>query len=169
MWFAKRYKTTASSSAGFTNLDHYIYTAYKPIINLGLSVPEVMLMQAEAYARLGGDPNRQKAIALLNTLRVKRILPANYTPLIAPADDETALRLVLTERRRELALHPVRWFDLKRLNKDPRFAKTLTRMLDGKTYTLPPNSNNYVYPIWANVLAFNSALEDNPRDNIIGQ
>lgn len=169
MWFAKRYKTTATAAAGFVNLDHYIYTAYKPIINLGLAVPEVLLMRAESAVRMGGAENRQKAIDDLNTLRIKRILPAAYVPIDMPADDEAALILVLTERRRELALHPVRWFDLKRLNKDPRFAKTLERMLNGKKFILPADSKNYVYPIWANVLAFNSALVNNERDNIVGQ
>ena len=78
--------------------------------------------------------------------------------------DWNYLQEVLNERRRELIGTGLRWFDLKRLNKEPRFAKTVIHELDGEVYTLEPNGNNYVLPIPPQVLAFNPNMIQNPRD-----
>jgi hypothetical protein len=68
----------------------------------------------------------------------------------------------LLERRKELCFRGLRWQDLRRLNKEPEYAKTLTRKIDGITYTLPPNDPKYVFPIPPNVIAL-SGMQQNPR------
>lgn len=70
-----------------------------------------------------------------------------YVPY-STADENEALRKILQERRKELPFTAnLRWSDLRRLNKDPRFAATLSRNLNGEIYTLPPNDKRYVLPI----------------------
>jgi hypothetical protein len=55
---------------------------------------------------------------------------------------------IITERRKELPFTgSARWEDLRRLNKDPQFAKTLIRQLNGQNYTLAPNDPKYTLPI----------------------
>ncbi len=113
-----------------------------------LSTPEVYLTKAECLARKGDLEN---ALSVINTLREHRIIPAAYVAKTVSDfdnDGEKVLRFVLEERRRELAFTGRRLPDLKRLNKDPRFAKTIKHEAEGKEYILEPNSGNYLRQIW---------------------
>lgn len=109
----------------------------------GLATDEMYLNRAECYARAGDVTD---AMADLNTLLKMRFQKGHFTNLIAD-NAEDAVRLILTERRKELIFRNVRWSDLRRLNQDSRFAITLTRQLNGQTYTLPPNDPKYTFPI----------------------
>ncbi len=109
----------------------------------GIAVDELYLSRAEAYARTA---NRGSALSDLNTLLVKRWKAGTFVPYTADTD-ESALTQILTERRKELVIRGVRWTDLKRLNPDPRFAKTISRSLLGVTYTLPANDSRYTLQI----------------------
>ncbi|MEC3880213.1 RagB/SusD family nutrient uptake outer membrane protein [Parapedobacter sp. 10938] len=114
----------------------------------GIATDEIYLIRAECYARNGDIGN---ALKDLNTLLEKRWKSDTFVPLVASNQEET-LTLILTERRKELIFRALRWSDLRRLNKDTRFAKTLVRVLNDQTYTLPPNDTRYVFPFPPNVL-----------------
>jgi len=124
----------------------------------GIATDEVYLIRAESYARNG---ETEKAMQDLNDLLQKRWKAGTFTPLTAD-DAENALRQVLAERRKELVYRNLRWTDLRRLNRDPRFALTLQRVVQGATHTLPPGDKRYVFPIPDNVIA-TSGIEQNPR------
>lgn len=124
----------------------------------GIATDEVYLMRAECYARTG---NATEAINDLNTLLESRWKKGTFTPFTA-SNPGQALILILSERRKELLFRGLRWTDLRRLNKDPRFAVTLTRNLNGDIYTLPPNDNRYVYPIPDQEIQI-SGIAQNPR------
>jgi tetratricopeptide (TPR) repeat protein len=109
----------------------------------GTATDEMYLIRAESYARKG---NANSAMSDLNTLLAKRWATSAFIPLTANTSDQ-ALGIILQERRKELIFRGLRWTDLRRLNKDPRFAITLTRVLNGQTYMLPPNDPRYVLPI----------------------
>lgn len=130
------------------------YSTYCPYLtlNVGFTTPEIYLIAAECEARTGSI---SRALELLNALRDKRIRNnVHYTTQDAP-DAKAALRLVLDERRREFALcGPTRLFDLKRLNQDPDFAKTITHSADGQTWTLPAGDPRYIMPVPQTVLDF---------------
>lgn len=126
----------------------------------GITVPQQLLIRAEANARL---KNASAAIHDLNTLRKKRFDMGKFVPYDDTVSPEKALKLVLKERQLELFFNPSRLFDLKRLNKDPRFAKTVTRTFDGKTYTIKPGDKNYVIAIPKKVMNLNSKIKQNPR------
>ncbi|MCJ8208852.1 RagB/SusD family nutrient uptake outer membrane protein [Mucilaginibacter sp. RS28] len=129
------------------------------VIQTGPSVPEVMLIKAECLARQG---NPSASVAVVNSLRKKRFLDANYTDLTA-ADADAALKIVVDEREREFTGRGFRWFDQKRLNLDANFATTKTRVFNGVTYTLTPTSNRYLYPIGQKYVLMNPELQQNPR------
>ena len=124
----------------------------------GLAVDEVYLIRAECYARAG---QTGKAMQDLNTLLQKRWKTGTFVPFSAQNPDD-ALRIILAERRKELVYRNLRWTDLRRLNQDPRFALTLTRVVKAQTYTLAPDDKRYVFPIPENVIA-TSGIEQNPR------
>ncbi|GGH66696.1 hypothetical protein HNQ91_001822 [Filimonas zeae] len=125
---------------------------------IGLAIDEVYLVRAECYARAGIV---QAAMDDLNTLLIKR-WNASFVPYTA-SDADDALRKILTERRKELIFRTSRWTDLRRLNKDSRFAKTLTRSRNTMPYTpLPPNDVRYTLLIPQEVIG-TSGIAQNER------
>jgi hypothetical protein len=125
----------------------------------GIATNELYLIRAECYAR---QNNVASALTDLNALLVKRWKTGTFVPITA-VDADDALNKVLIERRKELPFTgQLRWEDLRRLNKDTRFAKNLVHIYTGTTYTLPPNDNKYVLPIPDNEIQL-SGLQQNPR------
>lgn len=110
----------------------------------GLATDEMYLTKAECLARLGKG---QEAMEVLNSLLKKRWKAATFTGLTAASDQE-ALDIILRERRKELLFRgSIRWMDLRRLNHDPAFARTLTRRMDQEQFILPPNDKRYAFLI----------------------
>jgi tetratricopeptide (TPR) repeat protein len=109
----------------------------------GIAVDELYLIRAECYAR---KADATHAMNDINTLLKTRWKAGTYEDMTA-TDPGDALEKVLIERRKELIFRGLRWSDLRRLNKDIRFAKTLTRIVNGTVYQLTPNDPRYVYPI----------------------
>ena len=126
----------------------------------GFTTAELYLIKAECAARLG---MKEEALTALNKLLKNRWkqTAGTYMPLKA-ANAETALELVLSERRKELIFRGMRWNDLRRLNLEPRFATSLQRKLGTAVYVLPPNSKAYVFPIPYEVIQL-SGITQNER------
>lgn len=124
----------------------------------GLATDEVYLMRAECYARKGMVT---EAMTDLNTLMVKRWNKNVNYPTFTAANASDALNKVLIERRKELVMRGLRWMDLKRFNKDGANI-TLSRTVDGTTYTLPPNDLRYALAIPEDVIAI-SGMPQNRR------
>lgn len=157
-------------------LDTAAHTAYWNIAytkffypSVGMKTPEVYLMLAEVYARQG---DLTTAMSYLNTLRKKRILSGTIE-LPVPSSIKETMQLIINERRKELWVGFHRFFDLKRLNLEPDYAKTQTRTfplvnktVPQVTYTLPPNSRLYIIPFPAEVLKINRSLTLN-TDEVI--
>lgn len=119
---------------------------------------EIYLIAAECEARSG---NRDPAMKLLNELLKKRFVTGSFTDYVA-LDAGQALEIILRERRKELVMRMVRWGDLKRLNKDPRFAVQIKRYFQGQAYALEANSNLYCWPIPDDEVLV-SGIAQNPR------
>jgi hypothetical protein len=128
-------------------------------INVGLSVPEMMLIKAESLVRKG---QYNDGIQVLNDLRKMRFKTADYVDLSAQSASE-ALKIVIEERRRELMGRGMRWFDQRRLSTETGLVDTVQRVVSGVTYTLAPMSNRYTFPISAKVTDLNPEIEQNPR------
>lgn len=164
------------NSTSATNLDQGSNTAYWATQytrffypTVGMKTTEVYLILAECYAR---DNKFNEAITVLNTLRAKRILSGTVN-LEVPATRKETMELVINERRKELLLGFNRFFDLKRLNTETEFAKTITRVfplvnktVPQKTYTLQPNSRLYIIPFPLSVLQKNPKLTLNTDEKV---
>ena len=133
-------------------------TSFQYPNNPGPNVGEVWITEAEALCREGDIDG---ALNALNTLARKRHVDGTYED-VTERDPDKLLQLILEERRRELMFKSMRWFDLKRLNKEPRFAKTITHVLQGVTYTLEPNSPHYAIPFPLKAINANPSIEQNP-------
>ncbi len=114
----------------------------------GIVTDELYLTRAEAYARLENSADAMKDLNTLLATRWKKVFGVSTFVPYTAVNAEDALHQILKERRKELLFRGTRWPDLRRLNRDPRFATTLTRVIkDGsseQTYTLPPNDKRYV-------------------------
>jgi hypothetical protein len=126
--------------------------------NVGPTVPEMMLIKAEYYAR---SNDAASAMSWVNKLRVKRFKAADYVALTA-TDANDALVQVIRERQREFFCRLLRWWDMRRLKSETRFQQTLTRSFGGTTYTLDPASNRYVFQIAPYYLKLNPEIQQNP-------
>ena len=123
----------------------------------GLATDEVYLIKAECLARKG---QVSESISVLNQLLIKRWKTGTFIPLTA-INAQDALSKILTERRKELVFRGIRWTDLKRLNRENANI-SLTRTLNGQTFTLLPNELRYVFPIPDDELS-QSNIQQNPR------
>ena len=138
---------------------HVIAAEFPQAVEVGPSLPEMMLIKAEVLARNGAV---NEAMNLVNQLRKSRFKAANLT-LLTAVDKNDALVKVVQERRRELFATGKRWFDQRRFNLDPALAKAYTRTFKGETFTLEVNSNKFVYPVASYYLDFNPEIGQSPR------
>lgn len=122
----------------------------------GIVTDEQYLIIAESAARLG---KTDVALQYLNGLLKNRFKEGSFVP-VTTTDSLELLSIVLSERRKELLFRDTRWTDLKRLNKDPRFAVKLTRVLNGKIYQLPASEIKYVALIPKTVITM-SGMQQN--------
>ncbi|RZM10936.1 MAG: RagB/SusD family nutrient uptake outer membrane protein, partial [Pedobacter sp.] len=107
----------------------------------GLATDELYLIRAECEIRIGSV---DKGLKVLDELLMKR-WKSGYSPLVV-TDRETALKLVLLERRKELPFRGLRWSDLRRLNVEGLDIH-LERKVGNAVFSLLPNSPKYVLPI----------------------
>lgn len=129
----------------------------------GLATDEIYLIKAECLARRN---ETQTAMDKINQLLITRWNPNATTPAapyqnITSNNSTEALDKVLAERRKSLLWRSTRWTDLKRLNLEGRNI-LLTRKIEGKTYSLEPNSLRYILPIPDDEIAL-SSIQQNPR------
>lgn len=123
----------------------------------GIARDEVYLISAESLIRTG---NVQKGIATLNQLLANRISKTTFTPLTAKSQDD-ALKLVLLERRKELAYRAgLRWMDLKRLNLEESTSTTLKRKIGNREIELKPNGDRYLFKIPDKVIALSGMVQN---------
>lgn len=126
----------------------------------GFATDEVYLIRAECYARNG---DTDLALMDLDKLLKNRIGKDSYEPFITTSA-EIALYKIIEERRKELIFRNLRWTDLRRLNKDPRFAITLKRKLTfegiDKTYNLLPNDLRYTFLIPFDVMSTTNFVQN---------
>lgn len=108
----------------------------------GIATDEIYLIKAECAARRNDVTT---SMTYLNSLLSKRYKTGKFNPIVVNNALE-ALNNVLLERRKELFWRGLRWYDVKRLNKEGANI-TLSRTLNNQTYYLPPNDPKFVFPI----------------------
>ncbi|MGK7391831.1 MAG: RagB/SusD family nutrient uptake outer membrane protein [Candidatus Cyclobacteriaceae bacterium M2_1C_046] len=120
----------------------------------GIATDELYLIRAECYAR---TDQKDLAMADLNYLLEHRYQDESFVPFTATTNED-ALEQIIQERHKELIFRGIRWEDLRRLEMDV----TLSRILDGQVYSLPPDDPRWVLPIPDKVIEL-SGIEQNER------
>ncbi len=108
----------------------------------GFMTTETWLIEAECLAREG---KVNEAMDIVNQVREKRILPDYYEPIEAGSAIE-AIKKIQQVKANALIMTIVPFCDARRLNLDPQTATTLTKEVDGVTYTLAPDSYLWTMP-----------------------
>lgn len=126
---------------------------------VGTTVAEMKLMIAEYAAR----SNRlEDALVQLNEIRINRFAPVDYQPLNSSSQDQV-LEWVLRERRYEMPLNGLRWFDMRRLDMEGKMNVVNRYDQSGKLLaSLPPHSAKYTLQIPLHVIIFNPNMPINP-------
>ncbi|MEJ5993263.1 RagB/SusD family nutrient uptake outer membrane protein [Pedobacter sp. Du54] len=114
----------------------------------GFATDELYLTSAESKAALGDLSGAMNDLNTLMKTRWKNTVA--YVPFSA-IDKQDALMKIRDERRKELLLRGVRFGDIKRYNKEG-MGIILKRIIDGKTYTLLPESKYYALPLPTDII-----------------
>ncbi len=143
--------------------DNFLWNDYQQSLfpSVGLTVPEVALNLAEGYARTS---DKDMAVELVSEVQNKRHIAGSVMPIDASGlSQDESIDLVLKERRLELMFSGKRFFDLKRLNKEARTQVTITRTINGNTFTIEPSDLRYQMAIPRDIISLNGNIEQNPR------
>lgn len=124
----------------------------------GIRSAEMYYIKAECQARAG---EWEDALETVNTVRRTRFLPDYYHDLTA-ADQTEAINKIIDDKANEFVQTQVIFCDYRRLNKEGLYPRTLTKTIDGVTYTLAPDSHLWIMPYPIRVL-------QNPGNNPIVQ
>lgn len=148
---------SAAANGGYFFKGNYTGKPNNPTMFSGIASDELYITRAECRARNGDSTG---ALNDLNFLLKKRIETATFVPYTLPLEGGL-IREILKERRKELLYRTLRWTDLRRLNKDPKYADTLYRFMNGQSYTLLPNSERYTILIDRSTIRL-SNIQQNP-------
>lgn len=122
----------------------------------GLALDEIYLNKAECLARRGETNSSMEFLNRLLSKRYSNDFRGKYAN-----DANDALDFILEERRKQLLMRDIRWFDIKRLNREERYKKVLVRKIAGKLWELKPASNKYALPLPESVIEM-TGVPQNP-------
>lgn len=109
----------------------------------GLALDEIYFIKAECLARSGEN---SKALEILDQILVTRFISSTYLPSFETMPEDI-LGEILKEKRKSLIYRGINWIDLRRLNFENKYARTITRTVENQSFILSPESNKYAYPI----------------------
>ncbi|MCM1077097.1 MAG: RagB/SusD family nutrient uptake outer membrane protein [Bacteroides sp.] len=112
----------------------------------GLRSSQMYLIKAENAVRNG---NYDEAMGYLDIVREKRIMPEYYAPLKGTVNDKaTAIKYLKMSYETEGLFSVWNYINRKRWNVlDSDWQETITRTIDGRSFTLNPDSKMWVFPI----------------------
>lgn len=108
----------------------------------GLTTAEMVFIQAESLLRIG---QLAKGLDVLNELLKYRFSTRYFSPVYS-TDEEEALKILLSHRRKELTMRGLRWMDIKRQN--VLGAKiNIERKIGGNNYLLNADDSRFALSI----------------------
>jgi len=123
----------------------------------GLTTSDTYLMKAECLAR-GGDLDG--ALNTINLIRQKRIHSSFYVPVSA-GTEAGVMALLLRTSKIEFLYTMKNFLMLKRLSTDEVYKQTVSRTINGVTYSLRPDSPLWIFPFPQSATNYNPNLSQN--------
>jgi len=141
---------------GLTNSPAWLAINYQGN-SAGMTTSDLILMKAECLIRTN---KINEGMDEVNRIRIRRIDPANYVALSATTEEQAMGYLQKTSRI-EFIFTIRNFINIKRWNREGKYQQTITRTVNGKTYTLAPDSKLYVFPFPQSATQFNETLTQN--------
>lgn len=140
-------------------VDYDIFFDSDPKNAAGVKTTHMYLILAECAIEKG---NFDEAMGYLDTVRKNRIEPGYYRDLKGTVSSKAdAIKCLKKTCHGEYALTIWNFFCRKRWNQLGDYKETLTRQMCGKTFTLTPESDMWVFPLPLTVMAQNPNLKHN--------
>lgn len=150
------YPLDAATITGVPN-SKLFYTAPIAVNTAGLTTSDTYLIKAECLARAG---DASGAMAIINNIRKKRIHASVYADLSAATEAQ-----VMTHLKRSFKSEFIytfkNYFNVKRWNTEAAYKETISKTINGVTYTLSPESPIWIFPFPLSATSYNSNLTQN--------
>lgn len=156
--YVKPYYATPDPFSGLTGgkLWYFIESAY--VINTGgLTTSDTYLIKAECLIRAHDVTG---GMDIINSIRKLRIHPDFYAPLVAGTEAQ-AMNYLMRFSKVEKLLTFYNFINIKRWNADPLYKQTISKTIEGKTYSLKPESPLWIFPFPQSGTAYNNNLTQN--------
>jgi hypothetical protein len=148
----------ALTITGVTGANLYYYTAANVADNTaGITTSETLLIKAECLAR---TQNVSGAMDIVNTIRRHRIAASVYAPVIATTEAQ-AIAAIQKISHYEYLYTFKNYMNIKRWNTEDAYKQTITRNVNGKTFTLSPTSTLWIFPFPQSGTNYNANLTQN--------
>ncbi|MGJ1268818.1 RagB/SusD family nutrient uptake outer membrane protein [Sphingobacterium spiritivorum] len=137
--------------------------------NMGINVPDIILLKAECESRTGDLLNAVNDLVGFRKTRMKDTAPnAANIPTDIASDKVALTKYILEERIREYATTGERWWDMRRLSVDETYKSTVNmvhHVYDAKgnivqSFPLKPERLTFRYPQY--ILNANTNFQQNP-------
>ncbi|WP_293918779.1 MULTISPECIES: RagB/SusD family nutrient uptake outer membrane protein [unclassified Sphingobacterium] len=145
--------------------------AYGRYNNMGINVPDIILLKAECESRTGDLLNAVKDLEAFRKKRMKiTVADAEKIPADIASDKVSLTKYILDERIREYAVTGERWWDMRRLSVDETYKSTVGMMhyvydangkiVESMAFPLKPERLTFRLPLYT--INTNPGTEQNP-------
>lgn len=152
--------TGTSWGMSLYGIDTQVWFGINTVFNsLGLSTIDMYLVKAECLLRKG---NITEAMEILDLIRENRIDPDYFQSLAnSVSDKHEAIQWLKRLSRTENIFTLKNYINIKRWNVDMEWRETLKKSLQGKEYSLAPDSPLWIYPFPTGATSINPNLTQN--------
>lgn len=126
----------------------------------GMTTSDLYMIKAECLIRSGNAEKLQDGMNVINYIRERRINPTDYAPLSAATEAE-AMACLKKVSRIELLFTWRNFVNIKRWNTEEAYKETITRNINGTTYTLKPDSPLWIFPFPQSATNYNTNITQN--------
>jgi len=156
--YVKPYYPGDNPFSGLANSKLWLNSATPFAINTaGLTTSDTYLIKAECLARSGDYGG---ALTIINQIRQNRIHPGFYTAASA-GTEAGVMALLLRTAKIEFLYTMKNFLMLKRLGADEVYKQSISRTINGVTYTLLPGSPLWIFPFPQSATNYNPNLTQN--------